>query len=178
MRVALKPHPETPCAAVSEIEVELWRTQSGGLVLRYVATGLIRDVQFPAFSGWTRADGLWEHTCFEAFIRAAGGQTYCELNFSPSSQWAAYVFDRYREGMREACDIHPQVEMKYGEGLYELRAYIARDQLEALSLRAPWRVALSAVIEQENGEKYYWALKHPPGKADFHHADGFALELS
>ena len=24
----------------------------------------------------------------------------------------------------------------------------------------------------------YWALAHPPGKPDFHHADGFALELS
>jgi hypothetical protein len=33
------------------------------------------------------------------------------------------------------------------------------------------------VIEETNGAKSYWALKHPPGKPDFHHADGFVLEL-
>ncbi|MEQ1707038.1 MAG: DOMON-like domain-containing protein [Terricaulis sp.] len=177
MRVELKPHPESSCAAVSKIEVELWRTQSEGLVLRYVAAGKIQDLQIPPFAHWTRADGLWQHTCFEAFIRPAGGQAYCELNFSPSSQWAGYTFDRYRDGMREARELRPQVEMKYGAGFYELRACIGRDQLVASSLSAPWRLALCAVIEEIGGEKSYWALAHPPGKPDFHHADGFALEL-
>ena len=35
-------------------------------------------------------------------------------------------------------------------------------------------LGLSAVIEEANGRKSYWALAHPPGKADFHHADCFA----
>jgi hypothetical protein len=42
---------------------------------------------------------------------------------------------------------------------------------------APWRLGLSAVIEDTRGSLSYWALAHPPGKPDFHHADGFALEL-
>ena len=37
--------------------------------------------------------------------------------------------------------------------------------------------ALSAVIEEADGTKSYWALAHAPGKPDFHHADGFALEM-
>jgi hypothetical protein len=37
---------------------------------------------------------------------------------------------------------------------------------------------VSAVIEENSGAKSYWALKHPPGKPDFHHADGFDLTLS
>jgi len=37
---------------------------------------------------------------------------------------------------------------------------------------------LSAVIEDISGGTSYWALAHPPGKPDFHHADGFALEFS
>jgi hypothetical protein len=41
----------------------------------------------------------------------------------------------------------------------------------------PWRLALAAVIEETNGATSYWALKHPRGKPDFHHADGFVLEL-
>jgi hypothetical protein len=34
------------------------------------------------------------------------------------------------------------------------------------------------VIEDTSGHKSYWALAHPPGKADFHHSDSFALEFS
>ena len=32
-------------------------------------------------------------------------------------------------------------------------------------------------IEEASGRISYWALKHPPGRPDFHHPDGFALEL-
>lgn len=39
-------------------------------------------------------------------------------------------------------------------------------------------VGLSAVIEEADGTKSYWALAHPPGKPDFHHGDGFALEMA
>jgi hypothetical protein len=39
-------------------------------------------------------------------------------------------------------------------------------------------VALAAVIEADTGELSYWSLQHAPGKPDFHHPDGFTLELS
>jgi hypothetical protein len=39
------------------------------------------------------------------------------------------------------------------------------------------RLGLSAVIESCNGSLSYWALRHPAGKPDFHHADAFALGL-
>jgi hypothetical protein len=39
------------------------------------------------------------------------------------------------------------------------------------------QLALSAVVEDEQGLLSYWALKHPPGRPDFHHPDAFALEL-
>ena len=42
---------------------------------------------------------------------------------------------------------------------------------------APLRLGLSAVIEETDGTKSYWALAHPPGKPDFHHKDCFALTL-
>ncbi len=40
-----------------------------------------------------------------------------------------------------------------------------------------WKLALSAVIEETDGTKSYWALRHPPGAPDFHHPDCFALTL-
>ena len=49
-----------------------------------------------------RADVLWQHTCFEAFVAPAGAPGYHEFNFSPSLDWAIYRFSAYREGMSPA----------------------------------------------------------------------------
>ncbi|HEY0337828.1 MAG TPA: hypothetical protein VGC70_10865, partial [Burkholderiales bacterium] len=38
-------------------------------------------------------------------------------------------------------------------------------------------LAVSAVIEARDGSLSYWALKHPPGKPDFHCSDAFVLGL-
>ena len=39
------------------------------------------------------------------------------------------------------------------------------------------KLGLSAVIEGADGGLSYWALRHPPGKPDFHHPEAFVLEL-
>jgi hypothetical protein len=44
--------------------------------------------------------------------------------------------------------------------------------------RVPLRLGLSAVIEDHYGRLGYWALRHPPGKPDFHNAACFALEIA
>ena len=48
-----------------------------------------------------RTDELWRSTCFELFLRFDDDERYVEFNFSPSTRWAAYAFDGYREGMAE-----------------------------------------------------------------------------
>jgi len=56
---------------------------------------------------------------------------------------------------------------------------IRRNVSAHLSGEAPTReFALSAVIEDDDGAFSYWALRHPPGKPDFHHPDAFALMLA
>ena len=43
---------------------------------------------------------------------------------------------------------------------------------------AVWALGLSAILEEKDGTKSYWALAHPPGdKPDFHAADCFAASL-
>jgi hypothetical protein len=149
--------------------VEVARADAAYLSLRYVARGSIADVAVPAPSASKRTDELWKHTCFEAFVRAPGGEAYREFNFSPSTQWAAYAFDGYRVGMR-ALEATPHIEVRRDPQALELLAVLR------LGAR-PWRLALSAVIEEVSGRRSYWALAHPPGKPDFHHADSFAIEL-
>ena len=56
-------------------------------------------------------------------------------------------------------------------------ASLGLDRLLAADSQAPLRLGLSAVIEASDATLSYWALHHPPGKPDFHHADGRALLL-
>jgi hypothetical protein len=178
MRQALRLHPDSHCAAVTRIDVDVARSSAGSLVLSYVVTGKIGDLRLPPVTASARADELWRQTCFEVFLRASPGEPYYEFNFAPSTQWAAYRFDGYRNGMRVATGIAaPRIEVQSAAGRYTLQVALELDELSGLPRKADWRLGLAAVIEETNGNKSYWALAHPPGKPDFHHADGFAYDL-
>jgi hypothetical protein len=174
MRKALLLHPDSRCDAVTGIEVEVVRSYRK-LALTYVVTGKIGDLRLAAQTTPVRTDELWKHTCFEAFAGAPQSNAYHEFNFAPSTQWAAYRFGGYREGMTVATEIAaPHIEVTSSAQHFELRVALEFP----VPAGASWRLALSAVIEETSGRKSYWALAHPPGKPDFHHPDGFALELA
>ena len=123
MRLALKLHPHSLCAAVTGVEVDVTRQQDGSLCLSYIVTGKIADLRLPPVAASARADELWRSTCFEAFICAAPGAAYYEFNFAPSTQWAAYRFDGYRTGMRVATEIAaPRIEVQSAPERYALQA--------------------------------------------------------
>src|SRR5438105_15509200 len=107
-------HPSFRCNAVSRINVEPMRRGPGTLFLYYYVAGATGDLLLPDVAKPERADNLWQHTCFEAFLRRSpplqalppprasaagggsplGGETegdspYLEFNFSPSQAWAA-----------------------------------------------------------------------------------------
>jgi hypothetical protein len=169
MSLPLLIHPAGHCAALDGIAVEIARPRPGVLALSYVASGRIDQLALPAPAAPARADALWKHTCFEAFVRTAAG--YCEFNFAPSARWAAYRFDGYRAGMRDAEAPPPRIATVFDAARFEMRVTVA------LPPDAAGPLALCAVIEAANGDKSYWALAHPPGQPDFHHADGFVLDL-
>lgn len=169
MKKSLNPHPSSTPGAASRIEVEARRGDGGILELRYVIRGDISGLMIPQPAPSARTDGLWQHTCFEAFVGAAG--SYYELNFSPASEWAAYRFSGYREGMEPAGITPPVIEWRAGFEEAELRAIFR------LPEDAVGPLGFSAVIEEMDGCKSYWALAHPRGKPDFHHPDGFVVEL-
>jgi len=175
---ALRLHSDTVCPAVGRIEAEVSRRRPGLLTLRYVVTGATRDLSLPPPAAPARADGLWRRTCFEAFLRPGPGETYYEFNFSPSTAWAAYRFDGYRQGMRPAEGLKaPRIEPSATDEAFELRVSLDLDQVPDLPMAGAWGLGLAAVIEDAGGAISYWALAHPAGKPDFHHADGFALDL-
>ena len=174
---ALAAHPQFASNAADRVEVAIHRAPGGVLTLSYVVTGKIADLRTPPRAAPTRVDELWKHTCFEAFLRAPGSDAYYEFNLAPSSQWAAYAFTGYRERTGDPDTPAPFIDAQGGRTRFELRATLDVGGLAGLPADGAWRVGLSAVLEAMDGTRAFWALAHPPGQPDFHHADAFALIL-
>jgi len=178
MRRALRTHPDDARGPVTRIEVEIDRRRPAALAIAYELTGRIEDLRVPPPAPPARTDGLWRHTCFEAFVRPAQGEGYLEFNFSPSGRWAAYRFSGYRAGMAPVEELSPpRIELTASAAALTLRAVMDLAPLPELAAAEAWRLGLSAVIEDTAGLISHWALAHPPGKPDFHHADGFACQV-
>ena len=171
-------HPDTPREPISGIAVEVRLPAATTLVCNYSLHGEVGRVLLDGPRNGRRADGLWQHTCFEAFIAAPGVPGYYEFNFSPTLAWAAYRFSDYRDGMSPATLSHaPGLQVRRSSEQLQLTATVHLGGLTALHDAPALRLALAAVIEDYHGRLSYWALEHPPGKPDFHHPDGFTMEL-
>ncbi len=166
----LLPHPETPLSQLRDIIAKL--AVADGLAWIVFEVTNPENLVLAKPSAAKRTDGLWQHTCFELFVAREGGP-YHEFNFSPSGAWAAYRFDSYRKGMGDLpLHNHPVINCHSDDCDFTLIA-----ALDAELLPPGSRIALSAVIEERDGTKSYWALAHPPGQPDFHHPTCFAATL-
>ncbi len=147
------------------------------LRFEYRLGGPLAELAIPARASPRRADRLWEHTCFEAFVARATGDGYYELNFSPSKEWAAYQFDAYRHCMRP-LELAAPPAIAVVATASELTVTADVELRESAAAPWPWRIGLSAVVEARGGGRAYFALKHPREKPDFHDAAGFVAMLN
>jgi hypothetical protein len=204
---ALSPHPDFPPVSVPGVAFSCVWKSAGEWAFDFIVPVPPAALLLPTAEAPQRADGLWEHTCFELFLMDPSSGSYLEFHFAPSGQWAAYRFEEYRSG-RQDLEVAPPLIMTGDAAQLELAM---EDHLRALGLDGKsirrlldasppmpepnqfalstilddprlkddkaWIAGVSAVIEEANGAKSYWALAHPPGKPDFHHPDCFRLEL-
>jgi hypothetical protein len=178
-RVELMRHPGTASAGVvRRIDVEISSTPDGNLRLRYFVDGNVSRMVVPPPVRSRQADGLWRHTCFEAFVAGQSSTAYCEFNFSPSTEWAVYGFTSYREGIAQLEHATPPlVATSITDDRIALEAVVPRETLLALPGDSMLRLGLAAVIERVDGGCSYWALTHPGERPDFHDPDGFVLRI-
>jgi hypothetical protein len=168
-------HPKTPADFVESVDVGITLSASGALWLRYHVEVPEPELEIGRPQEPARTDELWKTTCFEAFLAIGDDPQYVELNFAPSSQWAAYQFEDVREGVSQlnlAADPKIYLDMS--------REHVA---LEAeLQLPPNWQlgffsIGLTAVLEEPSGKKSYWALDHRKAEPDFHDRSCFTLQL-
>lgn len=175
MKISMTHHPTTLCSEVTNIETDVrWDEESLHLVYRL--SGHLSQLLIPKKSQSIQVDGLWEHTCFEVFLAVEGEPGYYEFNFSPSTTWAAYSFSAYRENKPWDIPHQPVITVQQSKNELILNAVISKKALP-LNTHKRWQMNLTAVIENNNKEKSYWALTHPTPQPDFHHRDGFTYEI-
>jgi hypothetical protein len=176
--INLSCHPSTHPGAVRAIQVLVSRLANAELQLTFRLDGDLPDIRIPSPGATRIGTELWRHTCFEAFIALQGQPAYHEFNFAPSGEWCAYALSGYRNGGPLADEMmRPHIAVRCTHNRLELDTMVRLDRLSAAHPRAVLRIGLSAVIEAADGMLSYWALRHPTGKPDFHHADSFALLL-
>jgi len=130
----------------------------------------------PASAAPQRRDGLWEHTCLEAFLAEPGAAPYWEVNLAPSGDWNLYRLSGYRQGLtpESAISALPFAVNRRPDGL-DLAVNL---NLAALPLAGrPLALGITAVLELSDGVILYWALLHPGKEADFHRREGFGLKV-
>lgn len=172
VNVELNCHPAEPCTAVQRIEV-LAERHGSTLELTYRLQGHLDALQLPTPQPVARRDELWRHTCAELFVAQSNDPAYCELNFSPSGEWAAYALDDYRQGMRPLACPPPRISVSRSaeELLLSVQCELPHADASCLQL------GLSMVIEDVAGRCSYWALTHPAAKPDFHRREAWLLQL-
>jgi hypothetical protein len=175
----LRPHLQSPCEAVRRISVDIGlEPASGVLQVRYRIEGDIGRLALPGTDFARRSDGLWQHTCFEAFLRPDASESYHEFNFAPSGDWAAYRFSTRRSD-RSLPDLPaPLVRFRSGQDACDLSAEIPIPALPELAAAAVIHAGMAVVVEPNEGGLSWWALSHGAEKPDFHDPATFVLRVT
>jgi hypothetical protein len=176
MQLNLVPHPKTPPTDPFKVWVNIDHSGAFGVT---ATTNMWFCVGAPASRFVIpepvepeRAENLWQTTCFEAFLRLPEEESYREWNFAPSGQWAAFDFASKREGKADAEVAATYIRIEDNLTWWALGATIS------VEAAATWQLGLSAILEEKDGIKSYWALAHPPGdKPDFHDPACFVAHL-
>lgn len=173
MHCALLCHPDTPARRVDQVQISL--VLEAAMVTLVWRIAPAASVAMPAPAPAVRTDGLWQRTCVELFAASAGAAGYVEFNLAPGGAWAAYRFDGYRAGMAP-LDLRadPVISTAIADDVLILTARLALDTLPPGAVE----LGLSAVIEEVDGTKSYWAVAHPAGVPDFHHRETRQLSVT
>ncbi|WP_417910209.1 DOMON-like domain-containing protein [Candidatus Electronema sp. PJ] len=165
-------------ASSLQLRGQVARSAANLLCISYALQGNLAALLLPEQTAQPmRKDLLWQHTCFEFFLAPVGTPRYWEINLSPSGDWNVYAFADYRAGMQEepALAVLPfTIEQRPASLLLELTFPLE----SIISPGQPLDLGISAVLQDRNGQRSFWALTHHNRmQPDFHWRDSFSLSV-
>ena len=145
----------------------------GILRVEYHLSGLDGPACFPPTSANpARRLQLWRHTCFELLWGPLRHPNYWELNASPAGHWNILAFAGYRRGLMEETRIGARIRAQRRPHGFSLSCSIP---VAALGYPGPYRFAAAAILRMADGQRTFWAVRHPGEAPDFHHPLSFTL---
>ena len=145
----------------------------GILRIEYEFRGLNGPAVFPAPSpNPARRLQLWRHTCFELLWGPLRRPNYWELNASSAGHWNILAFADYRRGLTEELRIAARVGAQRHPHGFSLCCTLS---IAALECPGPFRLAPAAIVRLADGQRTFWAVRHPGETPDFHHPLSFTL---
>jgi len=172
--LALHCHVAHPAKRVKGASAHASVDHKGNLLMRYVIESAAHNIEVGERTPPRRLDNLWQTTCLEVFVKTKSAAEYLEYNLAPSGDWACYGFAGYRAEMTTPDSDIPHIDSKADGEQYLVNAAI---MLPAKYHRQPLDLAICAIIEETQGTKSLWALRHGEGPADFHDPDCFMHQL-
>jgi hypothetical protein len=169
-------HPANHCKAVRRIAVAIER-MAAEIQFSYRLEGDIPALRLPEPAEPLRADSLWQHSCFEAFLRPDDSDGYYEFNFAPSTAWAAYRFAARRESPDYPELAAPVVICRRDADSFDMTVRLSLEGLPELAGVTAIDAGLTAVVEDARGLLSYWALAHTAREPDFHDPAAFLMRI-
>ena len=127
-----------------------------------------KSPQCQAYSLGEFVEGLWNEDVAELFL-AGPGNSYQELNFSPTGAWWSALFSGYRKLDRACPELQPELEVVSGEGFWQVQCHLALASLVPWreAPRLSWRLHVASILFPEDPE-YLCSGHHQGGTPDFH----------
>jgi hypothetical protein len=144
------------------------------LHLTWTVQGPLNEILIPVRDSNT--DTLWEHTCFEFFLKLKG-EGYLEWNFSPSGAYQCYEFARYRIPVESTRHDLPSTVVRSISAVS--KPLVQNVEIDLSQLALPSIIGGPAVVlEKSDHQLSYWAVTHPNDEPDFHRLEITARRLS
>jgi len=162
-----------------ELQATARVTRTGSCItVVYTLCGSINDISWPDSADQIFTDGLWQGTCFEAFVALPTESGYIEINATSSGAWAAYSFSDYRvkvSNLTKTKVLLSRAECSAQEVM--VRCIFDLSTLPNYALATRLDFGITMVIKSLIGKCHYFALAHPGPMPDFHDRRGFMLSL-
>lgn len=151
------------------------------LQITYQLEGKLSQLMIPGYNSRPlRQHCLWQATCLEFFLAAAGNSDYWEYNLSPGGDWNVYHLNSYRKGLAKE-PAYKQLPFNVIRNDKQLSLSLTCALPPALAtpiVAAALEIGVCAVLQSSSGALTYWAVAHPGSEPDFHHSEGFCLKLT
>lgn len=143
------------------------------ITLEYQVLGHMAHYHFPKPTKQKRANNLWLDSSFELFLAPKNRTSYYEINVSPSTQWNAYMFQAYKQEMKESTIFStPSIKILHLEEEYSFSFEMA---VQEGFLSQKLEINLAVILLGNDGVRNFYSLVKGEGMPDFHDREGFVV---